>query len=543
VERKEGIKMSKLLIKNGTVYDGLGNPGRQADVLIEEDKIVRVDEKIDLEDVSCTVIDAAHKIVCPGFVDIHRHHDAKPLYDADFGLVELRQGITTAVCGNCGISMTPRPEDKNEAEAYYAFEEPVLGPIGTDGPVTYQEYLELLDHTALPLNTSAMVGTGAVKICVKGFSDTPYTQGELEKARGMIEDALKEGAPGISLGIMYIPECYSKTGEFAYILEPVGRYGRVITTHIRGEGDSMVNSVREVIEIARRAGCALEISHFKSCGMMNWGKDIHRAIELIEAARREGMDVTCDFYPYDGGSTALTTMLPPAFIKGDLQGALRRLGTKEGVEEFRALSRVLYPDWDNFCVTLGWDRILISGVNLKENEKFLGKRVTAAAKEFGFEDTEELAAHLMHSENGKTAIINMSMCQDDIDTVARLPYSNIISDAIYAKTDTPHPRMFGAFPKVIREYVKERRLLTLEEAIRKMTSSPADRMGLKGRGRILPGAFADVIIFSPDTFTDHATYTDSARLATGLDYSIINGKIAVDHDMLTGNRAGKNIRV
>jgi dihydroorotase/N-acyl-D-amino-acid deacylase len=277
--------------------------------------------------------------------------------------------------------------------------------------------------------------------------------------------------------------------------------------------------------------------------MMNWGKDIHRAIELIEDARREGLDVTCDFYPYDGGSTALTTMLPPAFIKGDLQGALKRLGTKEGIEEFRTLSRVRYPDWDNFCVTLGWDRILISGVNRKENEKFLGKRVTEAVKEFGFEDAEELAAHLMYSENGKTAIINMSMHQDDIDTVARLPYSNIVSDAIYAKTDTPHPRMFGAFPKIIREYVNERHLLTLEEAIHKMTSSPADKLGLKDRGRILPGVFADVIVFGLDTFVDHATYTDSARLATGLDYSIINGKIAIDHDMLTGNKAGKNIRV
>lgn len=190
-------------------------------------------------------------------MDIHRHHDAKPLNDPQFGIVELSQGITTAVAGNCGISMTPRPENDEDARAYYAFEEAVMGPIDLTGPKTYREHLTRLEGTPLPLNTAAMVGTGTVKICVKGFSDQPYTKQELDTARSIIEDAMAAGAPGVSLGIMYLPECYSSTEEFAYILEPVGRYGRVITTHIWGEGNSMVQSVREVLEIARRVGCAL----------------------------------------------------------------------------------------------------------------------------------------------------------------------------------------------------------------------------------------------------------------------------------------------
>ena len=341
-----------------------------------------------------------------------------------------------------------------------------------------------LHKADLPLNVAAMIGTGTVKICVKGFADTPYTQQELDDARALIEDAMAAGAPGVSLGIMYLPECYSSTDEFAYILEPVGRYHRVITTHIRGEGDSMVQSVREVIEIARRVGCALEISHFKSCGMKNWGKDIHTAIADIEAARAEGMDVTVDFYPYEGGSTALTTMLPPVFVAGNMTRALEKLGTPEGVEEFRRTSSVLYDDWDNFCITLGWDRIIISGVVRPENEKFLGMRVTEAAEKFGFEDAAALAAYLMHSEDGKTAIINMSMSQDDIDTVARLPWSNIISDAIYAKTDTPHPRMFGAFPKVLREYVAERGIYTMQGG-HPPDDQPARRKNGIGRTREL----------------------------------------------------------
>lgn len=532
--------MKTILIKNGTLYDGLGNPGKQSDILLSGGKITAIADSI--SESADIIIDATGKAVTPGFVDIHRHHDAKPLNDPNFGIVELSQGITTAVAGNCGISMTPRPEKDEDAISYYAFEEAVMGPIDLSGPKSYREYLSRIESTPLPLNTAAMVGTGTVKICVKGFSDQPYTQQELDAARALIEDAMAAGAPGVSLGIMYLPECYSSTEEFAYILEPVGRYGRLITTHIRGEGDSMVQSVREVIEIARRVGCALEISHFKSCGMKNWGKDIHTAIADIEAARASGMDVTVDFYPYEGGSTALTTMLPPVFVAGDMNRALAKLGTEEGVEEFRRTSRVLYDDWDNFCITLGWDRIIISGVNRPENEKFLGMRVTEAAEKFGYPDAEALAAHLMHSEDGKTAIINMSMSQDDIDTVARLPWSNIISDAIYAKTDTPHPRMFGAFPKVLREYVSERGIYTFPEAIRRMTSQPAARMALEGRGSLKEGNFADVLVFDPAEFRDNATFVSPANLATGLAYCIVNGEIAIENGKRTDVFAGMCLR-
>ncbi|MGI6068933.1 MAG: N-acyl-D-amino-acid deacylase family protein [Blautia sp.] len=519
--------MQSILLKNGIVYDGLGNPGKKEDVLICDGRIAKVGV---LEEGADLTLNVDGRVVCPGFVDIHRHCDAKPLNDPRFGDRELAQGITTTVVGNCGISPTPCPLDDRGAREMYDFDEAVLGPLTLEMPRTYGGYLEELKEAKLPLNFATMIGTGAVKITVKGFSDTPYTQEELDKARGLIEDAMKRGACGVSLGIMYLPECYSSTEEFAYILELVGRYGRVITAHIRGEGDSMVDSVREMIEIAKKAGCALEISHFKSCGVNNWRKEIKKAIALIEEARAAGQDVTCDFYPYEGGSTALTTMLPPVFVKGDMTKALERLGTPEGVEEFRKCSRIPYEDWDNFCVTLGWDRIIISGISIERFRPMLGMTVTEAAEKFGYPDAEALAADLMHTENGKTAIINMSMCQDDIDLVAKLPYSNIISDAIYADTDTPHPRMYGAFPKVLREYVKERGLYTLEEAICKMTSQPAKRMKLEGRGTLTEGSFGDVLVFDPKHFTDHATFQSPANLATGLDYVFVNGQMAIDHD-------------
>ena len=335
--------MKRILIQNGTLYDGLGGQPYQADLLVQDDRIAQIAPGI--TEPADQVIDATGKAVTPGFVDIHRHHDAKPLNDPHFGEVELAQGITTAVAGNCGISMTPRPESDEAAKEYYSFEEAVMGPIGLDGPHTYRDYLAALHKADLPLNVAAMIGTGTVKICVKGFADTPYTQQELDDARALIEDAMAAGAPGVSLGIMYLPECYSSTDEFAYILEPVGRYHRVITTHIRGEGDSMVQSVREVIEIARRVGCALEISHFKSCGMKNWGKDIHTAIADIEAARAEGMDVTVDFYPSEGGSTALTTTPLALMIAGGMlaRSDLKKLVTNPMVWLITALRCVVFP--------------------------------------------------------------------------------------------------------------------------------------------------------------------------------------------------------
>ena len=526
-------------IRGGLIYDGSPNPPVRGDVWIVGDKIVAVGEAApglapDEE------IDAAGRVVCPAFVDIHRHPDVKP-FTGWTGEVEHRQGIGTAVAGNCGISMTPA--SPAYAAAQYAFDEPVLGPMCPNPPMAYRDYMDALERRPLPLNLAAMIGTGSVRISLKGFSDAPFTPEEMAASQRVISDALEAGAPGMSLGIMYLPECYGSIDEFAEMLKPVGERRGLVTAHIRGEGDSMVQSVAEVIEIARRAGCALEISHFKSCGVKNWRRDIHRAIALIESARAAGQDVTVDFYPYEGGSTALTTMLPPDFVRGDMAAALARLGTAEGVAAFREGVRREYAGWDNFALTLGWERIVISGVVNGANRRFLGLTATEAARRFGFENAEALAAFLMHDEQGKTAIINMSMCQDDIDTVARLPYSCVISDAIYAATDTPHPRMFGAMPKFLREYVRERRLFTLQEAIHKMTMLPARRMALEGRGELRPGAFADVLMFDPDKFTDHATFDAPARMATGLSLMLLNGHKAIENDQLLTSGAGRCLRV
>lgn len=532
--------MAILQIRGGLIYDGSPNPPVCGDVWIRDDKIVSVGGAAPFA-AADAVVEARGRVVCPGFVDIHRHLDVKPFTAAWTGEVELRQGITTAVAGNCGMSMTPASPEY--AAAQYAFTEPILGPMCPDPPRTFPEYLDALEARPLPLNLAAMVGTGTVRTSIKGFADAPFTAAELARARATIAEALDAGAPGASVGIMYLPECYGSVDEFAAMLSPLGERGALLTAHIRGEGDTLVPSVAEIIEIARRAGCALEISHFKAVAPKNWRRRIFEAIDLIERARAEGLPVSCDFYPYDCGSTALTTMLPPAFVRGDMDAALARLGTPAGVQEFRESAAREYPDWENHAVMLGWDRVVISGVLHARNRRFQGLTVAEGAARFGFADAPALAAYLMHDEDGKTCIINRSMCPDDIDAIARLPYSAIISDAIYADTETPHPRMYGAMPRAIREYVRERGVLTMQEAIHKMTALPAARMGLAGRGRLEPGAFADVLVFDPERFTDRATYDDPARLAEGLELVLLNGEKVIENDVLRTRGAGRCLRV
>lgn len=529
--------MSQYLIRGGELVDGSGAPMRRADVLIDGDRIAEIDPAGDIA--GTEVIDATGKIVCPAFIDIHRHMDAKPLLRSDMQ-VELRQGIATAVAGNCGFSLAPG--GGAFAAQKRANDLPILGDYPENFQFSFGEYMNALEKCDPALNVAAMIGMGAVRICLNGFSAEPLSAAQMEHGREMIAEALTAGAAGVSAGIMYLPEFYTQRSEYKSLLQPLKGGNKPLVTHIRGEGDSLVSSVEEVLQIARDAECPLEISHFKSCGMQNWNREIYRAIEKIEKARAQGQDVTVDFYPYLGGSTALTTMLPPVFVQGDMQRALDRLGTPEGVAQLRGACAVEYSDWDNYAVSLGWDRILIASAT-PENQRFLGMSVQTAAEKYGFEDAVALAAHLMHSENGQTAIINLSMDQRDVDAIARLDYSTLISDAIYADTDTPHPRMYGAFPRFIQNFVCRRKILTMEAAIRKMTAQPARRKQIARRGMIKPGNYADVLVFSEDALRSAATFESPAHMGEGISLMMVNGVIRVKDDAVVNGASGRTLRI
>lgn len=533
--------MADLLITNGLIYDGTGGTPQRSDIRIHENRIAEIKKDLVAQS-GDQVLDASGLVVTPGFVDIHRHYDQMPFRkdDQNYGAVMLRQGITTAVTGNCGISVAPQPTDAKIFQSMKNYYAPVLGDFTEpDFFPDFPSYVEALKNILLPVNTAVAVGMGAIRISVNGFSEKKLTQSQLSQCRQMISDALKAGACGVSLGLMYLPECYETVEELGEILKPVGAAGKSVSIHIRGEGESLVKSVSEAIAIGRAAKCKIEISHFKSCGTQNWRKQIHAAISLIQKAQRQGLEVYCDFYPYNCASTTLLSLIPPAFIQGNIDRMIETLKKPAGRDKLRRYLAKDYPDWDNYIVSLGWDKITISSGFQKECLKYVGMTIPEIVAAFHYNDETDALCNLLIKDHGNTAIILESMCQDDVDTIAKLPYSCIISDAIYADTDNPHPRMYGAFPKVISDYVMKRRILSLEEAIHKMTLLPATRMNLLEIGAIKEGFYADLNVFDPTVFTDKSTYQQGKQFARGLRWTVLNGTIAVENDTVLSLNHGR----
>ena len=298
----------------------------------------------------------------------------------------------------------------------------------------------------------------------------------------------------------------------------------------------------EYVDALDKTDKPLNISHFKVTGVKNWGKNILEAIALIEKARAAGQDVTADFYPYDGGSTTLVSLLPPTLMKDTMAETLAALSTAQGRADARREIYADHPGWDNMVTAIGWERIVISSVTKPENRRFSNMNFAAAAKLAGYEEPTDFMCELLCDEDGKVGIILLSMDPKDVDTIARLPWSMIISDSLYGISDCPHPRLYGSFPKVLRDFVRERGVLTLPQAIHKMTAMPAARLGLNDRGVIEVGRKADIAVFDPASIADHATYDNPKQLCTGLRATLINGKIAVENDTLRRRDCGITIK-
>ena len=530
----------RTLIKNGLVYDGSGEKPKKEAILVENGRI----EKVGSEAVLGTadqVIDAEGMCVTPGFIDTHRHCDIDALYNPDFGKIELAQGLTTVIGGNCGLAPIPAP--KEYRKDIYDYIEPCLG-VAPQGMAFEHvaDYLKALEQRELPLNVGTYIGTGTLKAAIKGYGKTPFTKAEMDRARGYIREGLEAGAVGLSMGIMYQPECYSSEKEMVELISAMAPYEKPLACHIRGEGDNLIPSVGEIIRIARDAQVPLNISHFKITGVKNWGGKIQEAIDLIEEARGKGQDVTVDFYPYCGGSTTLISLLPPSVMEDSVEETLQVLATRAGKEKLRKELYREHDGWDNMVLAIGWERILISSVTKTKNQKFSGLTFLEAAHVAGYEEPADFLCDLLTEEQGKVGIIVLSMSQEDVDLVAKLPYSMVISDSLYGVSDCPHPRLYGSFPKIIREYVRERKILTMEEAIRKMTYLPARRLSLKDRGMIRQGFRADLAIFREEELADHAVYENSKQLCTGFSTILVGGETVVSQDRLVCRGKGSVIK-
>lgn len=528
----------KILLEGGTVYDGTGSSPIQADVFLDRGMIQRVLPrggegnresqllKEKLPNGKIRRLDVRGKAVAPGFIDAHRHGDFAVLTDPDFGEAELAQGITTVLFGNCGMSAVPTaPESR---KAWLDFMEPCLGKVPEGKTLsTFQEYFQEVERQKAPLQTGVLVGIGSIKTAIKGFSSLPWSENEIRMGQEMIGEALEAGVMGISCGIMYIPESYSTTEEYVKLLKPAAAYRRPLCCHMRNEGDHLVKAVDEVIEIGQRTGLPINISHFKVFGRRNWKRTLDCAIEHIEKAREKGQDITVDFYPYTGGATTLMTLIPPCCIKETVDETLAFLSTEKGVALLRNEICREQRGWDNMVQSIGWERVLINYA--PRNKEYQGLTVPQICQKMGEKDEAACMARILVEEQGNVGVIVMSMDPEDVDRVARLPYASVISDSLYGAPEFPHPRSYGAFPKVLREYVRERRIMRAQEAIHKMSGFTAKRFGMKDRGQIKEGLRADINVLDLEAIRDTATFQKPRALAEGMDYVIVNGNVVWDH--------------
>ena len=523
--------MFDLLIKGGTLIDGIGSDGVVGDIAIQNGKIAAMG-RINAEAVR--VISANGMVVTPGFIDIHRHADAA-VFRQGFGELELRQGLTTIVNGNCGLSLAPfGSAHKAEILSY-------LKPITGAAPAcietaTMDGYLEQVGHQPLPINVGMLAGAGVLRADAAGYETQRLEGRHYDRIYNQIEEAMAAGALGVSLGLGYAPECFYTTQELIRSLQPLKGTGVPITVHMRQEGDGMVDALREMLEVARALNTPVHISHLKAIGKDNWNRLIPEALQLIDQARQDGLDVSCDVYPYTAGSTQLLHILPPEFLQGGTAAAMERLSH---ADERRVLRQRLETgsDFENIVHLVGWENIRMSTLSKHKNKQYEGMSLHQAAKLQG-KDPLDCLCDMLISEDGDITMIDFITCEEDIARILQSDYSNVISDSTYPTEGIPHPRLYGTFARVIEKYVQQDQVLTLPQAVRKMTAVPADVLGLTGKGRLQTGMDADINVFDPNLLHEAGTYADPVQFATGLEAVIVSGELALHKDQLTGATPG-----
>ncbi|MGQ9780807.1 MAG: N-acyl-D-amino-acid deacylase family protein [Nitrososphaeria archaeon] len=536
--------MFDILIKGGRIVDGTGNPWFKADVAIKDGKIARIGQ---LEKAQAReVVDARGHVVSPGFIDVHSHSDFtipfNPKADSS-----IRQGVTTLVVGNCGFSLAPVNRQRRELLLKYI--SPFLPSKGELSLrwSSFSEYLRYEERMKIAPNVVHLVGHGTVRIAVMGFEERAPTKGELEDMKVLVAEAMDSGAFGLSSGLIYPPGIYSETEELVELARVVAKYGGIYSSHIRGEGRMLIESVREAIEIGEKSGVPVEISHHKASGRRQWGKT-KDTLAMMEDARVRGVDVTCDQYPYEAGMTSLVTLLPPWVHEGGMDQLLARLRSPRERERIRRDMVEGVPGWENFVEEVGWGNIYLGYVKTEKNKFLEGKSMAEIAKLKGKSDEFTVLFDLLLEEEGYASMVVFEMGHEDVERVMKHHLSMFGSDSWSLSTydilhiGKPHPRFYGTYPRILSEYVREKSLLSLEEAIRKMTSLPAQRMGVWDRGLIKEGLWADIVVFDFENVRDRATYRDPHQYPEGIEYVLVNGRVVVDHGEHTDMFVGKVLR-
>ncbi|MGH3098551.1 MAG: N-acyl-D-amino-acid deacylase family protein [Streptosporangiales bacterium] len=530
-----GSEMLDLVLRNGRVLDGSGNPWFWADVGVRDGVVAAVG---DVPEEARETVDVGGAVVCPGFIDGHTHSDLT-IFDRSHAEIKLRQGVTTEVVGNCG--MTAAPCRREASEPLRAYVEPILGKATTRWCwETVAKYVDALTEAQPAENVATYVGHNTLRVAAMGFDNRVASVDELARMAGMLEEALQAGAIGLSCGLMYAPGRYAPSEELSELSAVLRQHGGLLAAHIRGEGGSLLRSVEEVVRVAEQNNVPLQVSHLKAAGKSNWGK-VAQAMQVIEDARDRGVDVTCDVYPYTAGATSLTTLLPPWALEGGIERTLERLRNAESRKRVKAELRHEQAGWDNLVASTGWDSVYISSLGGGSDSGLEGKNLAEISGARGV-DPAECMMDMLVEQGGAVSMVFFHAADADVDRVLAWDKSLVASDSLHGQGAKPHPRLYGTFPRVLAKYVRETGSLSLSEAVRKMTSFPARRFKLGKRGTIAPGYAADLVVFDPETVRDEATYADPKRFASGISYVCVNGTTCVDAGHYRESRSGEVIR-
>jgi N-acyl-D-amino-acid deacylase len=527
-----------VLIQNGRIMDGTGNPWYSADIAIRGNRIAAIGKLTGAK--AKRVIDARGLVVAPGFIDMLGQSETALLID-NRSQSKLSQGITTEITGEGG---SIAPQDA----LTLAPAEPFLKKYHlTVDWTTLDGYFRHLEKQGTPINIGTYVGAAQVREAVIGDVDRAPTPAELIKMQDLVAQQMKDGALGLSTALIYPPGTFAKTDEIIALAKVASAYGGIYATHMRSEGATEFQAIDEAIEIGRQANIPVEIFHLKVSGKPRWG-DMPKVVAKIDAARASGLDIRADMYPYLAGATGLASCLPPWVANGGQQKLLERLKDPATRQKIKTEMSSDHPDWENLYYDSGGPSgVMISGVFNPALKAYDGKTVAEVAAMQHKQPLDALFDFIL-ADQGQTGALYFIANEKDLQYGLEQPWTSIGLDANELSLDGPlfephtHPRAFGSMPRFLGHYVRDLHLMTMEQAIRKITSMPAQREHLVGRGLLEPGYFADVTVFNPQTIIDKATYQQPTQLSVGVDYVFVNGQLEFENGKLTGATAGRPLR-
>lgn len=530
-----------ILIRGAKIVDGTGNPWFYGDVAIAGERVLDVTAPGQITpETAREVVDATGLMVCPGFIDILSHSHIPLMYDAR-DLSKITQGVTTEIMGE---GWTPAPVGGQISDGFEDVSAVTRAMISewverSKGWTRFRDWLDALVERGVSPNIGSFLGGGTLRQYAKGMEMGTPTLDELETMRRVMAEAMEDGAMGVSYALIYPPDTYTSTDELVEVAKVAGQYGGSYITHLRSEGDELLAALDEAFEIGRSAKLPVEIYHLKAMGKRNWPL-MTEAVARIQAARDAGVDVTADMYPYAASGTGLDSVLPPWVAEGGTY--FETLADPERQQRIRA--EVLAPSggWEALAHSVGPDGVMPIGFEQPENRQYAGKRLTEIAQMRG-QHWLDAVIELLLSERQRVFTIYYTMDEANVALGLRQPWVSISTDAggvdpVWMTTPT-HPRAYGTYPRVLGKYVREEKVLTLEDAVRKMSGAPASRLGLRERGLLRPGYFADVVLFNAETVADHATFEDSQRFSTGIQDVWVNGTRVLWNGEHTGATPGQ----